>query len=216
MRTIATVLGDNVADEKPITVIDRRASSLENPIAVFVKGGTRTDASDREIEENFQDAEQRRDQQAAERRASVTTADAAVDEGRPLMVTNPLTSNSDVPRAYILLKYLTRSGEDTGGRALADIVIGTNPDKPAEVMLILVCPKCLETKEHQDQCQIQISQGNKKVEFVAGAGKPMFRFDKGFGFEEYHSAGMVMETEPFTCPQCSWRARIHKNRVWPE
>lgn len=208
-------------DDKPNVVTDTRASAsanveLENPSFVFVKDATRTDASDFEIERNFRDAEFRRDQQAAERAASVTTVDGAVDEGRPLMVTNPLTAHGKIPAGYILLKYLTPGGDDTGKRCLADLKTGTNLDDPTELVLIFICPKCFASKGHQGDCQIQMSQSNKRFEFIAAKGKKMIHFDRGHGPEDFYSAGMIMASERFTCPQCSWSARIDRNRVWPE
>ena len=69
---------------------------------------------------------------------------------------------------------------------------------------------------HQQDCQLKIAQRHKYFEFVTGKGPKNFVFDDGFGPRTYHSAGMVIESETFSCPVCGWKARIHNNTVRPD
>jgi len=203
---------------EPVDIAEREASdgdsSETNPmlslagIQGFVRGGTSTSANDKELEKQFWDAEKRRDEAAEERRL----ASIPIDEGGAKLYTHKLTDNPDVPKAYIFLKYLTASGEDTGERCLADLLVGTGED-PEEKTLILVCFGCARIGiRHHDQMQLQIQQRNRNFHFAPGAGKPKFIFEG----KVYYSAGMIMDSEKFTCPVCGWTAHIDRNRVWPE
>jgi hypothetical protein len=174
----------------------------------FVRGGTSTSANDKELEKQFWDAERRRDVAMEERRL----ANIPIDEGGAKLYTHKLTDTPDVPKAYIFLKYLTPQGEDTGERCLADLIIGTGDD-PIELMLVLVCFKCAKLGiRHHDQMQLQIRQKNRKFQFVPAVGSQRFMFEG----QVYYSAGMIMDSEKFTCPVCGWTAHVDKNRVWPE
>jgi hypothetical protein len=174
----------------------------------FVRGGTSTSANDKELEKQFWDAEKRRDEAMEERRL----ANIPIDAGGAKLYTHKLTDTPDVPKAYIFLKYLTPQGEDTGERCLADLIIGAGDD-PLELMLVLVCLKCAKLGiRHHDQMQLQIRQKNRNFQFVPAVGSQRFMFEG----QVYYSAGMVMDSEKFTCPVCGWSAHIDKNRVWPE
>jgi hypothetical protein len=196
------------------------------PAAMFVKGGTHTSGHDRMVAEAEADAEHRRDLQDAERRLArvpVEQGGGKIFENR----FNPGAHGSQVS-PMVLLKYLTPSGEEryeNGDQlqCLADIKVGIDPLHPNELTLILVCPKCQES-EPQGQNQIQIRQTNKKWELdLTTAGQPFdwvewVRVPGGWkkNVFVFPSAGVVRESEPFSCPKCGWRARIEKNRVRPD
>lgn len=183
-------------------------TGVDNPLLMYVKDGTTTWVSEQENESRWRDSEKRRDQAAVERKL----ASIPIDAGGAVMHTHKLTDNPEVPKAYIELKYMNAYGADSGLRCMADLIVGIG-ENPLELMLILVCPNCVHNRRlHHDQAQIQIRQSNKKFEFVAGMGDPTFVFDEMM----YNSAGMIMESEKFTCPNCSWSARIDRNMVIPE
>lgn len=181
---------------------------VENPLMAYVKDGTTTWASEQEVQRQWLESEHRRNVAARERELS----NVPIDSGGAVMHTHKLTENPEIPKAYIELTYLNRHGTETGEKCMADIIVGVG-NNPTELMLILVCPNCVHNRgRHHDQAQIQIRQSNKMFHFVAGMGNPTFVFDD----MPYNSAGMIMESEKFTCPNCSWSARIDHNRVIPE
>ena len=78
---------------------------------------------------------------------------------------------------------------------------------------MLVCPRCQQrSHKHQQDNQILIRQSNRYFEFVAGKGPAEFLFQG----KRFKSAGMITHSEPFSCHDCGWRARIDNNRVWPD
>jgi uncharacterized protein YbaR (Trm112 family) len=176
----------------------------------LVKGGTTSWAHDQKVLREKHEAEERRRVADAERHAEL-------HDGAKIYRNN-FTDHGQYPKAYVLLEYKTERGEplyDHGHevQCLADIVI-LDPARPTDLALILVCPKCKE-RLPQDQCQIQIRQSNRMWHLdTRDSGKPI-AFDDGMRRQVYPSAGTVMESEKFACPQCSWAARIDKNRVIP-
>jgi hypothetical protein len=200
---------------------------VEAPLG-FVKGGTGTAASEKLFEERFHDAEERRDQADAERQeaadaqtVTVPSLDGAPEhdvlmpghQGGAVMYTSKMTAHPEVPEAYVLLKYLSRTGSETGIECKSEIIVGADPENPLDLCLILVCPRCqANSHKHQQDNQLRIFQSNKHFELVAGKGPPEFVFEGRM----YKSAGVITESEPFTCPDCTWRARIENNCVRPD
>lgn len=199
----------------------------------FVKGGTATSKSEQLYERRFQEAEARRDgkdlspdEREAQKRAirvdaqrDMDTALAqAAEQGDGVMAANQFTRHPEIPKAYIPLAYVNSKGDPIiiGGQEVicqADLIVGMDSARPTELTLIFVCPRCMQQgQKHEQDCQIQMRQSNKRFEFVAGKGPKTFvHMGKTF-----RSAGMIIESEPFRCPDCGWRARISENRVWPD
>jgi hypothetical protein len=185
------------------------------PIDMFVKGGTSTMAHDRMVHEEETDAERRRDEQAAMRKVAAIP----VEDGGAKLYTNYLAPNpSGLPMewAKVLLEYLTAGGEQLMHRSqpvqcLADVIVGLDPLYPEELTLVLVCPECAR-RMPQGQCQIQIRQRNRAWYLDTRTSGDLVVFDDA----PYRSAGMVMDSERFTCPRCAWAAHIDKNRVRSE
>lgn len=178
---------------------------LSAPLSAFVRGGTGTSKSDAMFAALWKDAEDRRDTEAAAKKIG----SVPIDEGGGMLVENPLATpgTEKIPKASLLLTYLTPAGEPTGVQCLADLVMELN----GEVILILVCVGCMRRGRHMDQCQIQLRQQNKRFTFRAGMGAPFFDFEG----RRYKSAGMIVETEKFRCGDCGWTARIDHNNVRP-
>lgn len=175
---------------------------------VFVRGGTTTSKSEELYERRFQEAEVRRDQAAEDKRL----ASIPVEAGGAKLLTNQMTNHPEIPKAYILLKYVKSNGEETGIECMGDLIVGMNPMHPTELTLILVCPRCAQGQKHLQDCQIQLRQTNKNFTLVTGKGAPTFKFED----RVYKSAGVITESEPGTCPDCSWRFRIVNNTVRPD
>lgn len=186
---------------------------IENPRLVFVKGGTTTQKSEELYEHRFREAELRRDQADQDRKVS----QVPIEQGGARLFTSQLTAHPEVPRAYVLLKYLDRAGSPiiVGGEPVqccADIIVGMDPSNPTEITLMLVCPRCSQGAKHEQDCQIQIRQSNKSFQLTTGRGDPEFWFQG----KMFKSAGMIMDCEKFTCPDCTWTAQIHENFVRPD
>lgn len=185
------------------------------PVDMFVKGGTTSSRHDAYVAEQEADAERRRNEEDRIKKI----ASLPVEQGGGKLFTNYLSPNPEgipVENPKILLHYLTRAGEQVYNegkplKCLADIIVGLDPANMSELTLVLVCPRCCE-RLPQGQCQIQVRQSNrmwhldqtKAGELIVFEGRP------------FRSAGLIMESERFTCPRCTWQAHIDKNRVWPE
>lgn len=198
---------------------------IENPQLAYVKGGTSTSASERLYEQRYQEAEARRDVAEEDKRRAKGQKKVQLEgegavhlPGSPdggVQYTNQFTENSEVPQGYLHFTYHDAKLNQVG-EGYADLLMGTNPDDPRELMIVLVCRWCQEsTHKHQQDNQMRISQSNKYFEFRPGAGPPMFELrDDDSGLSQvYRSAGIVVESEPFTCPDCGTRMRIDMNRV---
>jgi len=182
----------------------------------YIKGGgTATSQSEALYERRFQDGEQRRDQ-AARDQAKVDrppTPDQASG-----VLTNQFTRHPEIPKAFLLLKYVDKYGQDViiNGEVVAccaDLIVGMNPLNPEELALMIVCPRCQQrSHKHQQDNQILIRQSNKYFEFKSGMGPSTFIFQG----KRFKSAGMITQSERFSCHDCGWTARIDNNRVWPD
>ncbi len=209
-----TVENQEVTEDKPNAYEKSESVSEElNTAAWFVKGGTPTEKSQKYFENLYQDAEKRR---------SVDDKQKAISkipwqQGGGVLQTHHLTDHPEIPKACLCFKYLTPFGEETGQECMVDLVLGGEGD-PTELTLIIVCPKCLSHgQKHMQDCQLKISQRKKHFNFVAGMGESFFIFENDSGqLQKYPSAGMVTESEKFSCPDCGWTARIDHNRVWPD
>lgn len=219
--------------EAPKGELNKSQTSKAVPDA-FVRGGTPTMKSEALYERRFQEAEKRRDEQAAEegkaervkgysdrKKADVEMASAlnkATTKGNGTLFQNQFTRHPEIPKAYVLLEYCHKNGDQVRfeGEPVygqADLIVGLDPLFPEELSLILVCPRCVQQgQKHLQDCQMTIRQRNRNFEFRSGLGPPTFVFQG----QTYRSAGMIVESEAFHCPDCNWRARISKNRVVPD
>lgn len=175
------------------------------PMGFIRGGGTPTMKSEQHFEQLYRDAEVRRDE------AQLDLDDARKGDGR--VYANQFTGHPEVPKAYVLLRYLTRGGEETGIECLGDILMGVNEDRPDEIALVLVCPRCMrQGQKHQQDCQLRIRQSKKYIVLKPAMGAPTFEFEGKF----YNSAGVITETDKCKCPDCGFTFRIDHNRVWPD
>jgi len=198
-----------MTEEKTVSKLPT-APVLTKPIApmVFVRGGgTATSKSESLYERRYQQAEVRRNRAESDKRI----ASVPIERGGGKLVTNQMTRHPEIPKAFIHLKYVTSSGDETGVEGLGDIIIGQNPAKPMEIMLILVCPRCAQGQKRLQDCQMQIRQSQKQMTLTPGKGDRTFVYED----ETYKSAGYI-KTERCKCPDCSWAFRIDNNRVWPD
>lgn len=207
------------------------SGATRSPLS-FVRGGTSTQRSEQLYARRFVEAEERRNADAADRARAQTQKRLQLPEGDSVLLpgtpdggveySHNLTDHPDVPKAVIVLRYKTRSGEDlmSGGypvTCVADLIVGAGATD-RELTLIFVCYRCVATthKRLQD-CQLRISQGNKYFEFKPTSSGELSEHHLGNGEVELHrSAGTIVESEPFRCPDCHVRMRIVNNTVRPD
>ena len=183
------------------------------PLATFVKGGTTTTAHDQMEAREWHDAEQRRDLQDAE----MHIARKDIDDGGGEMFTSKFLNEREAqaPEAHVLLDFVNRKGEPIYEQGvplqcLADITVATEPSFDGELVLLIMCPKCMERTKAQNTI-LQLRQANRMWHLDPKGAGELFVFEG----EPYHSAGTVMDSERFTCARCTWAARIDKNKIWP-
>lgn len=183
------------------------------PMAMFVKGGTTTTAHDNREAREWHEAEDRRKVQDAE----MQTARVPIDQGGAQMYTSKFLNQqeSSVPEAHVVLDFVNRRGEQLYEQGvplqcLADIIMSTEPAFEGEQVLLIMCPKCMEKTKAQNTI-LQLRQSNRMWHLhERGRGELVV-----FGDKPYLSAGTIMDSEKFTCAQCSWSARIDNNKIWP-
>lgn len=197
---------------------------------IIVKGGTGTSKSEALYEERFQEAEQRRDMADAERKLSQDQQELQKPDGDgtillpgkvggAVQATTQFTEHPEIPKAYFDIHILNRNGAPTGERCLADVIQGMNPDDPSDLAFVIVCPYCEENShKHEQDNQLHVLQSNRHWEAAWGAGPPTIYWpDAKTGLTlPYKSAGVLLESEPFTCPDCRTRYRVHNNTLRPE
>jgi hypothetical protein len=174
------------------------------PMQSFVKGGTHTSQSERLYQERFQDAEKRRDQSDRDKKL----ASIPVELGGAKLSSHTFTENPDVPKAYVLLRYANRAGAPVApGECLADVII-ENWEKPNDLTIIFVCPGCY-TDHHKSagDCQLKMRMSNRWWNLRPKYGETRWTDPDG-QVRIYKLAGDVVESEPFTCPDCGYRGRI--------
>jgi uncharacterized protein YbaR (Trm112 family) len=197
---------------------------------IIVKGGTGTSGSEKLYEERHHDAEQRRDVAAREKALSANQQKLEMPDGDgellmpgstdgAVQYSSQFTEHPEIPKAYILIHIANRAGALTGEQCLADLIQGLNPDDPRDLTLIIVCPYCQEHshKKQQDN-QLRIRQSNKNFEFQEGVGPPIIEYpdpDSGLWLR-YPSAGVIVESEAFSCHDCGTRYRIERNVLRPD
>lgn len=172
-------------------------------------------ANDRRIAELKADAECRRADDDAEKALSRIP----IEQGGAQSFQNSFTDRPEVETAVVDLYYLNRRGEqiyDHGEpmRCLADVVMLD----ATELALILVCPSCKARNMPLDQCQIRVRQRNRGFELDNSKAGELIMWPESTDeagrtvFKPYRSAGMIRESERFTC-DCGWSARIAMNKI---
>ncbi len=116
------------------------------------------------------------------------------------------------PKVYVPLTYIN-SKHEAVMRGVGDVLTIDNPDPdfPHELMLQIFCPVCSrEGRVPNHDAIIHIRQSNRAWSLSDKGRGELCVDEEG---EAFRSAGTVMDGEPFDCPNCNWRAAIHKNEV---
>ena len=203
----------------PTTSAPPKSPEKKKPIGVpmdtFVKFGTTTMAHDKFMAKRKAEEDARR---AADDREKRDAREHGLQAGNPGSIasryTFGFTDNPGVQKAYVPLEYVTRTGREVTHRGRADIIMVQDPAFEGELMLMLFCPMCIEKRGLDPAHAItHVRQSNRKWELdQRGAGELVVDEDG----EAYRTAGVVRDGERFTCPRCSWQARVDNNKVWPD
>jgi len=185
------------------------------PLSILVRYGTTTGKHDRAVAEQLAESRARRAEDDAEKRIA---KDHGIQRGDPSSVatrySNQFTDNPEIARAYVPLTYVTRTGREVTHQGVGDIIMVQDPAFENELALILFCPSCIEKAGlPPDQSLVTVRQSNRAWYLDRRTAGELCVFEDGTTFR---SAGVVMESELFTCARCSWRARIDHNKVWPD
>jgi len=184
------------------------------PLDILVRYGTTTSAHDRSVAEQLAESRRRRAEDDAEKRIA---KNHGINSGDPSSVasrySNQFTDNPEIARAYVPLTYVTRTGREETHKGVGDIIMVQDPAFEGELALILFCPSCIEKAGlPPDQSLVTVRQSNRSWHLDQRTSGELCVFEDGSTFR---SAGVIMESEAFTCARCSWRARIDHNKVWP-
>jgi hypothetical protein len=177
--------------------------------------------------EKFAKAEERRDQAARDRQIAATEQS---EDSMASLKTNRLSDNQNVPAGYVELIICHRSGiprDGPDGRPMAavcEVVMGTDPMHPEELVLMAVCPHCvLDLNVRQDDAQLRIAQRHRAwhLDTRKEHQDPIVAnlYDdakRDLVLKTLPRLGMVTDSDRIPCPRCSWVYRIDRNRLWPQ
>lgn len=215
-RANAAVLLDTAGAVEAIVDVALDEAAIQKLFGVpmgFVKGGTTTSGHDRLIASNERDAERRRDESDEEKRIAKEHGLASGDANHmAARGSYEFTDHPEIKKAYVPLQYMERNGREVAFKGTGDIIMPGDPMFPNELALLIFCPKCKETGLPAGQCILTIRQGNRKWHLDTRKGGELFVEEDG---TPQRSAGVIMDSERFTCANCSWAARIDNNKVIP-
>lgn len=178
------------------------------PLAVFVKGGTTSDAWDQEKKRQYAESDARRAHQDNVQQA---VADA---QGKPNIATG-LLSHQLLSRGNpkIVIEYVY--GDAALNReCLAELALAPLPDNPdeSEMILALVCPHCLKRTGRQDDSQLMIRESHRKF-WLDDTKKRIWHNDVDGSV--HMLAGNITLADRVKCPAlgCSWAFRIDDSKL---
>lgn len=180
------------------------ANPTYSPLTTWVQGGTTTWEHDKQRQKLRADAEERRRKHDTEQ----AFARRPLERGGARMHSAELTAPTD-PK--VLLRYKDME-------ILCEL---TRDDNTGKRMLIVCCPECVMRGEPADQAQFAVREDNRKWDIdTREAGQMKVCIDSDFAtgrkFKQiYMSAGVVMDSEVFTCPHynCGVRYQIDRNTL---
>lgn len=213
-----------MTDEKPAATDTGASASTETaapaaqehsvmnlPLDVFVKGGTTSGKHDRWMQAQLEDERRRR---AEDDREKALAREHAFSKGSRTEVAglfnHEFTDHPEIGKAYIPLAYMSKNRKEVDFYGMGDIIMVQDPKIPDELALLIFCPRCLSNGTPASHSIIQIRQSNRPWHLDRKTAGKLFVDPDG---EAKHSAGEVVDGEPFTCGRCEWKAVIDKNRV---
>lgn len=177
------------------------------PLTVIVKGGTSTSAWDRQKAEQYRQSDELRAHQDRQRQA------VAEAQGQPnvraALLSRQLLSPTN-PKVVIVYK-----GRDSAldRDCLCELVLSPRADADEdEMILVLVCPKCLERTGRMDDSQVIIRSSHKRMHLdTSRAGAWINPLDG----QVHHLAGEITIDEKCKCDAvgCTWRFAIEASKL---
>jgi hypothetical protein len=178
------------------------------PLAAFVKGGTTTSAWDIEKQKLYAQSKELREHQDRQRQA---IDDAA---GKP-NIRAALLSQNLMSRANpkVVIEYVY--GDSALNReCLCEIATAPRADKPDEqdMILVLVCPRCLARTGRMDDAQIMIRESHRKFWVDYSKGRVWVNPVDG---SVHTLCGNVTLKDKVSCSAlgCTWRFAIEDSKL---
>jgi hypothetical protein len=176
----------------------------------FVRGGTTSAQWDADKARQRQASEERRAYQDRQYDAveaaqgSLDTKAALLSRGSVNFKTNP----------KVVIEYIFRDAA-LNREALCEIAIVPHPQDPSEndMILVIVCPRCLERTGHMDDAQLMIRESHRKFWIDTDRARiwtnPVDR-------SVHNLAGDVTANDRCQCSAlgCQWAFRIEKSKLW--
>jgi len=215
---LAGMTDDNAAlpsaDSPPTIENDTPAPAapfMNLPLGMFVKGGTTSSRHDAHMAAMEADSAKRRAESDAEKKIAKAHAYRGGTQGEiATLMSHEFTDHPEIGKAYVPLMYMSASGKEVDYYGTGDILLVQDPKILNELMVILFCPKCRSNGLAAGHCLIQVRQSNRHWELDQRTAGELFIDVDG---EPQRSAGVIMDSDKFTCARCNWSACIDKNRV---
>jgi len=184
-----------------MTTEGRKIAGL--PVDAFVKGGTTSQRWDNDKKKFYAETEKRRAHQDAQRQLVEGSA------GRPNMMSSLVSmqlSGQGNPKVCLTYKAHDTALEQ---QALCEVAI-TGPE---QMLLSLVCPKCLERTGKMHDSQVIVRSEHRK--FHLDVSKKGVWVDPGSGLS-YPLAGTITADDLLTCSAlgCGWKFRIDDSNLY--
>jgi hypothetical protein len=178
------------------------------PLEMFVKGGTTTSAWDREKQEQYARSDALRAHQDRQYDAIHSAQDKPnIAAG---MLSHELLGRGN-PKVVIEYVY----GDSALNReCLAELCMAPKVDNPdeSEMVLVLVCPRCLQRTGRQDDSQLVIRESHRKF-WLDDTKKGTWL--NGVDGSVHPIAGTITLADRVKCPAlgCTWAFRIDDSKL---
>jgi hypothetical protein len=185
------------------------------PMDAFVKGGTTSTAWDREKKKQYEQSKARRAHQDRQRAAvafagrhsgvsgALLTMDLGAGAAKPKVVLTYKAKDQALEQECLAEIALTAASPEAA--AVSDDVVG--------MILVVVCPKCLERTGEQDDSQIMIKSWHR--EFWLDETKKSVWVNSVDG-SVHQIAGTVTAKDLMRCSAlgCEWKFRIDESKLY--
>jgi hypothetical protein len=191
----------------------------ELPQMSFVKGGTTTAAHDRMKAQQFAEAERRRNEQASTRRAAQTGILPEHLQGQDLRPDAPgvgrMTSLQLGGRdhASVVLEVKHPKDNKVLDWQTCELTVQPKADGLPELMLLVVCMRCITRGVKMGDAQIKMVQSNRMFWLDERRAGDLW-VNPNDPNEVVTLAGTITTHDWCHCPQCDWTFRIDNSVLY--
>lgn len=175
----------------------------------LVKGGTTSSAWDQRVAKHHAQSDRLRSHYDWQR-DQIARAANSPNERAAMMSLNMLSTES--PKVVLTYKYRDSALDR---ECICQLAMAPNPDDPGTqgMILVLVCPKCLERHGRQDDAQLQIKDWHRQ--FWLDDTKKSVYVNPHDG-SVHQIAGTITSADAMTCSAlgCTWRFRIDNSKLY--